>query len=392
MNWTGSDANFEVSVETQTLAMPNAMANPGDVITLPLMISNTQPVTAIQFSLSSTANQVTGVLVDPTAYMDFNDWYIGGNMVGNEYSIAIVDLTLNNPIVPGMGHIADISLYIEPTVPTGSSVEVGIVDMIMADANNIPMYTESINPSIFVGTPMANFSLDTNLTMSGYAADNITISLDNIVPISVFEMLLMDMPDGLLVTAVNPAGRFADVGGLLLDNSGEDEDGNCFIFGYTIGSGIPAGTGPILELSVQQKNYFGGHLGLFFGDVTARDENTNEVTVGATGYGMFSIALGTIDDISLPNRYTLYQNYPNPFNPVTVLQYDLPELSNVKLTIYDLAGRQVKSLVHETQAPGLKTIVWDARDDMGNKMGAGVYIYQLKTDNFIASKKMILVK
>ena len=392
MNWTGSSANFEVSVETQTLAMPNAVANPGDVITLPLMISNTQPVTAIQFSLSTTANQVTGVLVDPTAYMDFNDWYIGGNMVGNEYSIAIVDLTLNNPIVPGMGHIADISLYVEPTVPTGSSIEVGIVDMIMADANNIPMYTESINPSIFVGTPIANFSLDTNLTMSGYAADNITISLDNIVPISVFEMLLIDMPDGLFVTDVNPAGRFADVGGSLLDNSGEDEDGNCFIFGYTIGSAIPAGTGPILELNVQQKNYFGGHLGLFFGNVTARDENTNEVTVAATGYGMFSIALGTINDIALPNRYTLYQNYPNPFNPVTVLQYDLPELSNVKLTIYDLAGRQVKSLVHETQAPGLKTIVWDARDDMGNKMGAGVYIYQLKTDNFIASKKMILVK
>ncbi len=160
----------------------------------------------IQFSISSTANQVTGVLVDPTAYMDFNDWYIGGNMVGNEYSIAIVDLTLNNPIVPGMGHIADISLYVEPTVPTGNSIEIGIVDMIMADENNFPMYTESINPSIFVGTPMAKFSLDTNLTMSGYAADNITISLDNIVPISVFEMLLKDMPDGLFVTAVNPAG------------------------------------------------------------------------------------------------------------------------------------------------------------------------------------------
>jgi hypothetical protein len=381
-----------VSVETQTLAMPNAVANPGYVITLPLMISNTQPVTAIQFSLSSTANQVTGVVVDPTAYMDFNDWYIGGNMVGNEYSIVIVDLTLNNPIVPGMGHIADISLYIETTVPTGSSIEVGIVDMIMADANNIPMYTESINPSIFVGTPVAHFSLDTNLAMSGYAADNITIGLDNIVPISVFEMLLIDMPDGLFVTAVNPAGRFADVGGSLLDNSGEDEDGNCFIFGYTIGSAIPVGTGPILEISVQQKNYFGGHLGLFFGDVTARDENTNEVTIAATGYGMFSIALGTIDDIALPNRYTLYQNYPNPFNPVTVIQYDLPELSNVKLTIYDLAGRQIRSLLHETQAPGLKTIVWNARDDMGNKMGAGVYIYQLKTDNFIASKKMILVK
>jgi len=94
----------------------------------------------------------------------------------------------------------------------------------------------------------------------------------------------------------------------------------------------------------------------------------------------------------LPNRYTLYQNYPNPFNPVTVIQYDLPEISKVKLTIYDLAGRQVRSLVNESQALGLKTIVWDARDDMGNKIGAGVYIYQLKTDNYIDSKKMILVK
>jgi flagellar hook assembly protein FlgD len=75
-----------------------------------------------------------------------------------------------------------------------------------------------------------------------------------------------------------------------------------------------------------------------------------------------------------------------------VIQYDLPEKSKVKLTIYDLAGRQVRSLVNESQAPGLKTIVWDARDGMGNKMGAGVYIYQLKTDNYIDSKKMILVK
>jgi len=393
MNWTGSDANFEVSVETQILAMPNAVVNPGDEITLPLMINNTQPVIAIQFSLSSVANYVTGYSISKTEYMDFNQWYFAGNMVGNQYNIVIVDLTIGgNSILPGMGHIADINLNIAPTAPTGSSVDVSIVDMVIADANNILMYSENITPDIFVGTPKAHFSLDTNLTMSGYATEAITISLDNILPISVFEMRLIDMPDGLFVTAVNPVGRFAGAGGDVLDNSGEDIGGNCYIYGYTVGSAIPIGSGPVLELSVQRKNYFGGHLGLFFGDVTARDESHNEVTVGATGYGMFSIALGTIDNIALPNRYTLYQNYPNPFNPVTVLQYDLPELSNVKLTIYDLAGRQVRSLVHEIQMPGLNTIVWDARNDMGNKMGAGVYIYQLKTDNFIASKKMILVK
>jgi len=391
MNWTSSDADFEVCVATQILAMPNAMAEPGDGITVPLMISNTQPVSAIQLSLSSEANYVTGVTVLPSDYMDFSDWHFGGNQEGNQYNIIITDLTLSNPINPGMGHIADIYLYVEPNTPSGTTVSIE-AEKIVADANSIPMFTEMILPSIFVGTPMAHFSLDTNLTMSGYATESIVISLNNIVPISVFEILLRDMPDGLLVTAVNPTGRFADAGGLLLDNSGEDADGNCFIFAYTVGSAIPSGSGPVLELSVQRKNYFGGHLGLFFSDVIARDENTDEVTVSATGYGMFSIALGTINHIALPNRYTLYQNYPNPFNPVTVLQYDLPELSNVKLTIYDLAGRQVRSLLHETQAPGLKTIIWDARDDMGNKMGAGVYIYQLKTDNFIASKKMILVK
>ena len=391
MNWTSSDADFEVSVATQILAMPNMMADPGDGITVPLMISNTQPVSAIQLSLSSEANYVTGVTVLPSDYMDFSDWYFGGNQEGNQYNIIITDLTLSNPINPGMGHIADIYLYVEPNTPSGTAVSIE-AEKIVADANSIPMFTEMILPSIFVGTPMAHFSLDTNLTMSGYATESIVISLNNIVPISVFEILLRDMPDGLLVTAVNPAGRFADAGGLLLDNSGEDADGNCFIFGYTVGSAIPSGSGPVLELSVQRKNYFGGHLGLFFSDVIARDENTDEVTVSATGYGMFSIALGTINHIALPNRYTLYQNYPNPFNPVTVIQYDLPKLSNVKLSIYDLAGRQVRSLVNESLAPGMKTIIWDARDDKGNKMGAGVYIYQLRTDNYVASKKMILVK
>ena len=205
-------------------------------------------------------------------------------------------------------------------------------------------------------------------------------------------MTLMDMPDGLIVTSVNPVGRFLDVGGLFLDNTGEDEDGNCFIFGYTVGTAIPSGSGPIFELTIQRKNTFGGQLGMFFGDVTARDENTNEVTVCGSGYAMLSVALELTDSFIIPNQYKLYQNYPNPFNPTTVIQYDIPNLSQVSLTIYDLSGRQINQLVNDTQSPGLKTIVWDGKDVMGNRMGAGVYIYQLKSDNHIESKKMIFIK
>ena len=391
MNWTGDDADFEVSVETQVLAMPNIVASPGEGFVMPLMISNSQPVSAIQLSLSSQANYITGVTVVQSDYMDFSDWYFGGNQDGADYNVIITDLTLNNPIMPGMGHIADLYLYVDASTPSGNSYPIE-VDKIIADANSIAMYTEMISSSVFVGTPMAHFSIDTSFSMSGSASRTIPVFLDNIVPISVFEMTLMDMPDGIIVTSVNPTGRFLDVGGLFLDNSGEDEDGNCFIFGYTVGTAIPSGSGPIFELNIQRKNTFGGQLGLFFGDVTARDENTSEVTVAGTGYAMLSVALGLTDTFIVPNQYKLYQNYPNPFNPTTVIQYDVAELSQISLTVYDLSGREINRLVNEVQSPGLKTLVWDGKDSMGNKVGAGIYIYQLKSDNYIESKKMIFVK
>ena len=391
MNWTGDDADFEVSVETQILSMPNMVVSPGEGFVMPLMISNSQPVSAIQLSLSSQASYITGVTVVPSDYMDFSDWYFGGNQDGSDYNVIITDLTLNNPIMPGMGHIADLYLYVDANTPSGSSYPIE-VDKIVADANSIEMFTEMISSSVFVGTPMAHFSIDTSFSMSGSATRTIPVHLDNIVPISVFEMTLMDMPDGLIVTSVNPVGRFSDVGGLFLDNTGEDEDGNCFVFGYTVGATVPSGSGPIFELTVQRKNSFGGQLGLFFGDVSARDENTNEVTVCGTGYAMLSVALELTDTFIFPNQYKLYQNYPNPFNPSTVIQYDIPELSQISLTLYDLSGREINQLVKEIQPPGLKTVVWDGKDFMGNRMGAGIYIYQLKSGNYVESKKMIFVK
>ena len=391
MNWTGDDADFEVSVETQILSMPNMVVSPGEGFVMPLMISNSQPVSAIQLSLSSQANYITGVTVVSSDYMDFSDWYFGGNQDGSDYNVIITDLTLNNPIMPGMGHIADLYLYVDANTPSGSSYPIE-VDKIVADANSIEMYTEIISSSVFVGTPTAHFSIDTSFSMSGTATRTIPVHLDNIVPISVFEMTLMDMPDGLIVTSVNPVGRFSDVGGLFLDNTGEDEDGNCFVFGYTVGTAVPSGSGPIFELTVQRKNSFGGQLGLFFGDVSARDENTNEVTVCGTGYAMLSVALELTDTFIFPNQYKLYQNYPNPFNPSTVIQYDVPELSQISLTLYDLSGREINQLVKEIQPPGLKTVVWDGKDFMGNRMGAGIYIYQLKSGNYVESKKMIFVK
>ena len=93
----------------------------------------------------------------------------------------------------------------------------------------------------------------------------------------------------------------------------------------------------------------------------------------------------------LPERFTLYQNYPNPFNPVTTLRYDLPENSLVNITIYDMLGRQVKTLMDQTQDAGYKSVIWNATNEYGNPVSVGIYLYQIQAGEYI-STKMVLLK
>ena len=102
--------------------------------------------------------------------------------------------------------------------------------------------------------------------------------------------------------------------------------------------------------------------------------------------------LFTLHSNTIPNSYKLYPAYPNPFNPETTIRYDLPEQSFVDITIYDMLGRKVRTIVNEQQNPVYKSILWNAKDDYGTAVSAGLYIYQVQAGNFIQTKKMILVK
>jgi len=104
-----------------------------------------------------------------------------------------------------------------------------------------------------------------------------------------------------------------------------------------------------------------------------------------------SFALGIGEEL-LPDVYALHQNFPNPFNPITTLRYDLPENSLVSITIYDIMGREVKSLINQTQDAGFKSIIWNATNDYGKPVSAGVYLYQIQADEFVQTKKMVLLK
>ena len=91
-------------------------------------------------------------------------------------------------------------------------------------------------------------------------------------------------------------------------------------------------------------------------------------------------------------EFTLSQNYPNPFNPVTTLRYDLTEDAFVNITIYDMMGRVVKTLVNNQQNAGFKSVIWDATNDAGSPVSAGLYLYTIQAGAFRQTKKMVLLK
>jgi hypothetical protein len=98
------------------------------------------------------------------------------------------------------------------------------------------------------------------------------------------------------------------------------------------------------------------------------------------------------DFINVPNEFKLHQNYPNPFNPTTQIKYDLPEDALVAINIYDLMGRSIKSLVNSNQSAGYRSIQWNATNNLGEPVSAGMYIYMIQAGEFRQTKKMVLLK
>jgi 5'-nucleotidase/UDP-sugar diphosphatase len=94
----------------------------------------------------------------------------------------------------------------------------------------------------------------------------------------------------------------------------------------------------------------------------------------------------------IPQTFELHQNYPNPFNPETQISYSLPEGAKVKLTIYNVLGQRVLVLVDEYQSAGMQTVIWDGRNENGEKVSSGVYFYKLQAGEVVQTKKMSLMK
>ena len=138
-------------------------------------------------------------------------------------------------------------------------------------------------------------------------------------------------------------------------------------------------------------------LSLVFRATTEIEDTVIEIIDNQTydsEFGFNRLALPTPVQLQTrPEAFALANNYPNPFNPATTIKYALPQAADVELTVYNVVGQPVRTLVAEHQNAGRYVVEWDATNDSGHRLASGMYFYRLEAGGeFLEIKKMLLLK
>jgi hypothetical protein len=130
------------------------------------------------------------------------------------------------------------------------------------------------------------------------------------------------------------------------------------------------------------KSFNGSYTPLTFDSPNVfKDQNNKVIPINLLN------GLTDVKTTNLPKTFAMYQNFPNPFNPSTSIRFELPKGSNVNLSIYNILGQKIATIVDEYKNPGYYQIRWDARN-----LANGIYFYSIRTENIVITKKMILLK
>ncbi len=122
-------------------------------------------------------------------------------------------------------------------------------------------------------------------------------------------------------------------------------------------------------------------------DISISGETTYHGPIMVTG-----VTSVELNESVIPDEYSLSQNYPNPFNPETTIHYGIPKASHVTINIYNMQGKRIVTLIDEDKAAGTFSAKWNGRDNFGNKVTSGIYLYQIIAADFSKTQKMILMK
>jgi hypothetical protein len=127
--------------------------------------------------------------------------------------------------------------------------------------------------------------------------------------------------------------------------------------------------------------------------ITLKDKEAS-ININGSGFVNEAASQGlSLENVRMvPSEYALDQNYPNPFNPTTTIKYQLTQDSKVNLTIYNLQGQVVRTLVNDNVAAGFQSITWNGKNEMGQTVASGMYMYRIQAGSFVSVKKMLMLK
>ncbi|TSA24931.1 T9SS C-terminal target domain-containing protein [bacterium] len=220
------------------------------------------------------------------------------------------------------------------------------------------------------------------------SSDNsITIEMTNADPIAGFQFSVQGR--GGIVWGTYEGSERAGAAGLAVYQYLKNDSTLNVVILAPFRSALPSGQGAIGTIGFTLRSGAAADtISAFLTGLVICDANANYLDVSAERL----VWNRREDQESRPATFTLEQNYPNPFNPSTTISYKLDKPANVRLVVYDVAGRLINTLLSQVQNEGRYSVQWNASDNRGTKLASGMYFARLQVDGQVAIKKMILTK
>ncbi len=222
----------------------------------------------------------------------------------------------------------------------------------------------------------------------------IEVSVDQVTNLFGISFELLYTPVTLADPQATEAGSF--IGNDVLYFPYIDKNSGKVSFGITrkAGQGGVSGSGVVarIKMKVSSQAVKGQVIMLTLQNVTANDPAGQQIPLRVIDKLNVIVSVKSKPSASLPEAFALHGAAPNPFNPSTTIKYDLPQAVDVTLVIFDMLGRRVRTLVDQHQPAGRYAITWNGRNEQGQVVTSGTFLYQLRAGNFVQTRRMALVR
>ena len=279
--------------------------------------------------------------------------------------------------------VADVSANAGITAYDASLIlqySVGLISSFPAEVGDAPETIDPATKQYLALQKVNSVGLHINGASAKYGEDlTIPVSITNVTGVTAVQIEMNFNPELYSLASVSLGDDFSDYN----MNYALNESGDKLII-VIAGSKIMDKDGNLLNINLHVSDKLKGVHNETL-TVTKFLANESDLTK--------DVLSDQIKLIGKPTKFSLEQNYPNPFNPTTTIHYSIPtDNVSVHLIIYDIKGREVKTLVNAKQNSGTYSVVWDATNRFGERVSSGIYFYRIITDKFTATKKMMLIK